>query len=93
MVFQKQNQAHGCVADGTQGPVTKDEEEVAEALYALAGVFSDTVKTDKAGSAVQELGINSSNLTKAESLLTPIDGLFASFCFRIHHCLLCFFFT
>ncbi|XP_027091571.2 uncharacterized protein [Coffea arabica] len=71
----KQSLAHGCVADGTQGPVTKDEEEVAEALYALAGVFSNTVKTDKAGSAVQELGINSSNLTKAESLLTPIDDM------------------
>lgn len=86
--MQKQSEAQGCVIDGTQGPITKDEEEVAEALYALAGVFSSVGKTDKARSAGQELGANSSNLTKAESLVTPIDGLFPSFCFCIQHCLL-----
>lgn len=71
----KQSQAQGRVTDETQRPVTKDEEEVAEALYALAGAFSNTVKTDKAGSAAQELGINSSNLTQAESLLNSIDEM------------------
>ncbi|KAL3505395.1 hypothetical protein ACH5RR_035236 [Cinchona calisaya] len=69
----KQGEAEGCVTDITQGPVTKDEEEVVEALYALSGVFTTTVKTDKHTSTGQGLGANSSTWTKAESFVTPLD--------------------
>ncbi|KAL3514766.1 hypothetical protein ACH5RR_027483 [Cinchona calisaya] len=68
----KKSEARGCVTEGTQEPVTKDEEEVAEALFALAGVLSNTVKTDNTRSVGQGLGVNSSNMKKAESSVTPI---------------------
>lgn len=73
LVLQKQGEAIGCVRDDTQGTVTKDEEEVAEALYALSGVFSSAVKTDKRRFTGQGIG------TKAEDSVTPLDGLAPSF--------------
>lgn len=47
-------------SDGSPGltsvmPITKDEEEVVETLYALAGMFSDSDKTETAQSTVPEV--------------------------------------
>lgn len=69
---KKQDEAEVCITDATLGLITKDEEEVAEALFALAVVFPDATHTDKKKLADKQSGASSSSLTKAEDSTSRI---------------------
>ncbi|OIS96920.1 PREDICTED: uncharacterized protein LOC109234282 isoform X2 [Nicotiana attenuata] len=57
--------SNGCVTE-LEGPITKDEEEVAETLYALAGMIPDTV-TSSASKLNSQLSEMKSALKEAEA--------------------------
>lgn len=79
MDLQKQDEAEVCITDTTLGAITKDEEEVAEALFALAVVFPDAVHANNKKLVGKQSTAASSALTEAENSTSRIKGLFHSF--------------
>lgn len=59
-----------------QEHVTKDEEEVAETLYALASMVPDTTKTKKRGLDGETSEAKSSSLLQAKSSEPVLKGFF-----------------
>ncbi|KAI5656163.1 hypothetical protein M9H77_24956 [Catharanthus roseus] len=66
---QNKPQGELCAKDGTLGPITKDEEEVAEALYSLAVMFPDATKTKKK-MVDKQAKASSSDLQKTEKSIS-----------------------
>ncbi|KAK6131274.1 hypothetical protein DH2020_034984 [Rehmannia glutinosa] len=56
-----------------QGQITKDEEEVAETLYALASMFSDTNKANQPGSDDEPHETKSSAIPEAGSSMNAVE--------------------
>ncbi|KAK6131298.1 hypothetical protein DH2020_034969 [Rehmannia glutinosa] len=56
-----------------QGQITKDEEEVAETLYALASMFSDTNKANQPGSDDEPPETKSSAIPEAGSSMNAVE--------------------
>lgn len=61
-----------------QGRITKDEEEVAETLYALAGMFSDANRANQSGSNDEPPEPKSSATQEAGRLMNAIEGFICS---------------
>lgn len=62
------------------GPITKDEEEVVETLYALAGMFPNDVASDKSKLDSEYLETDPSALPEPKETHTPVlEGLFLQF--------------
>lgn len=78
MDLQKQDEAEVYITDTSLGTITKDEEEVAEALFALAVVFPDA-HTDNKMLVSKQSAASSSALTKAGNSTSRIKGLFPPF--------------
>lgn len=67
-----------CIKEELDGPITKDEEEVAETLYALAGMVPDvdTLSESKINSQLPE--VKSLDLPEPEASVIASGGLLVS---------------
>lgn len=67
-----------CMEEELEGPITKDEEEVAETLYALAGMIpdTDTLSESKINSQLPE--VKSLDLPEPETSVIANGGLLVS---------------
>lgn len=78
-MYQHPEELGVCLGQATIGPISKEEEEVAETLYALAGMFSDTENTHKVDSDGRTCKEKSLSLPEAEESLPESKGLIHSY--------------
>lgn len=72
--MKKQGGSH---SQTESGPITKDEEEVVETLYALAGMFPNNVASDKPNLDPECLEVDPSGLPEPKETHMPTpEGLY-----------------
>ena len=83
-LLQKQGSTDWSPRPTVYGPITKDEAEVAETLYALAGMFPGKCLNNKSELVGESLPENSSVLHELEEgTNTAFDGSFHPYLFEV----------
>lgn len=77
--LQQPEESEGSPGQATIRSISKDEEEVVETLYALAGMFSDTENTHKIDSDGKPSKGKSLALPEAENSMPVFKGLLHSY--------------
>ncbi|XP_062098545.1 uncharacterized protein LOC133804388 isoform X2 [Humulus lupulus] len=71
----KQRASDKCPKRTISGPITKDEEEVAETLYALAGMFINNNSNDKSKQVTESLEPNPSDFPESKSAVEAEENV------------------